>query len=338
MRAGDARTRRGAPCRAPRATRALALRALAPSGPSGRRRRCRRPSCAGRARSPGTRCSRRGRTAGTPVTSRPSSRIATGGRPLEAGDHAQRRRLARARGAEHAEELAAADRRGRRRRPPRHRRSDLPQVLERDRGGRGHRSRPVGGGHRELGCRFNGHVSLSSTTGRPDRIRRLGAPSLRLGRTAADSPLPVSSRFLQVPPRRRQRACEIRGKSGLHGAIQRPRDRARRLVGSPPMELACSESSPAGRCRELRLAATSPAAWPRGGRRPGGRGGGAGRRPDRARRGPRRAAPAAPRHRIAADRGSAAGVAGGVGLAALYAGLAIGRMGLVAALCPASAR
>ena len=44
------------------------------------------------------------------VTSRPSMRIDPFGRRLEPGDHAQRRRLAAAAGAEEGHELAALDR------------------------------------------------------------------------------------------------------------------------------------------------------------------------------------------------------------------------------------
>ena len=48
------------------------------------------------------------RCGGTAMKSRPSTVIVAGRRLLEAGDDAQRRRLAAARGAEHREELAAA--------------------------------------------------------------------------------------------------------------------------------------------------------------------------------------------------------------------------------------
>ncbi len=61
-RLGVPRTPRAGPCAAPRG-RVPGARASAPSGRRARRRRCRRPTCAGTARSPGRRCSRPDRRA-----------------------------------------------------------------------------------------------------------------------------------------------------------------------------------------------------------------------------------------------------------------------------------
>ena len=78
-----------------------------PCAPSARRPRCRGCSCAGTARSPGTRCSPavRRAAAASRLRRRSATRPAVGQR--EAADHAQAGGLARARRPEQGEELAA---------------------------------------------------------------------------------------------------------------------------------------------------------------------------------------------------------------------------------------
>ena len=118
---------------------------LAPSGPCGcaaRRPRCRTRSCAGTARTAGTRCSRCAGTGGVRDTSSPSRRMRPVGGRLEPGDHPQRGGLAAARRAEHREELAPPDRRSRRRARPRSRRT----AWRRDRA-RSRRPRRIAGRH-----------------------------------------------------------------------------------------------------------------------------------------------------------------------------------------------
>ena len=115
-RAGSARpcaAGRRARARRARGLRRAAPRALAPRQPEGHV--VGRPSGAGRARSPGRPCRSAGARAGTrsagPATALAVDLQRAGVRALEAGDQPQQRRLAAAAGPEHAEQLAALDRR-----------------------------------------------------------------------------------------------------------------------------------------------------------------------------------------------------------------------------------
>ncbi len=76
---------------------------------AGRRRCSRARSGAGRSRSSGTPCWSAARSAARSHIGWPSISISPGGRQLEAGEHAQQRGLAAARGSEQREELAAPD-------------------------------------------------------------------------------------------------------------------------------------------------------------------------------------------------------------------------------------
>ena len=84
------------------------LRRSAGRARAGRRRRSRRPTGAGTARSSGTRSRCCAGWPAAPVTSCAAEADASGVRHLEAGDHPQRRRLAAAGGAEQRQELARA--------------------------------------------------------------------------------------------------------------------------------------------------------------------------------------------------------------------------------------
>ena len=86
------------------------LSSTAPSGSAAGRRCCRRPSCAGTARSPGRPWRRRRSPGGTASRRGRRSRCAAGVRRLEARDRAQESRLAAAGRAEQREELPVLDR------------------------------------------------------------------------------------------------------------------------------------------------------------------------------------------------------------------------------------
>ena len=205
----------------------------------------------GRARNPGKRCSRRARTGDTgdvaAVEQDPTRRSAARSRrscaassscPSLTGRACWRKNSPRA-----DREVDAGDR------------LDigvgLPQVLERDRCGRGDRPRRSAAVIEKLGCRFNGHVSLSHD-GQAGSHPATAAPRRSAARShAADSPLPVSSQYLQVPPRRRQEPRDP-AEMGLRPRPNRARHcrLAARGTRNPRQP---------GRCRETSARALPPA-------------------------------------------------------------------------------